>query len=223
MPQTSPAPENPDKAENLSGVAGVLEYSPFSPLPGPGVQTERMRAACAALEAARAYRRPQPKPGRGGDDRRTHAVVSYKHPTPARAAVPPRVLPPPAPAPVPDDWAQGVAKLATMPGPATIESLRWSAFVGMATRLLHDHGPELHAAGWTSLDLFGLHGLAPVTYGPGWGLAWLLGARGEVLNVAADAVGMRWHPVGARLTFRRRPVTAGAVPAWVSACIPEKR
>ena len=115
---------------------------------------------------------------------------------------------------MPDDWRDGVARLATMASPARIEPRRWAAYVATAARLLHEHGPALHAAGWRTLDLFGLHRCAPAAYPPGWGLAWLLGAHGEVLDVAADAVGMRWHPGGARMAFRRRPVTAGVVAEW---------
>ena len=115
---------------------------------------------------------------------------------------------------VPADWRAGVAALAIMPAPPAIVAGRWRELARTSARLLDDHGAALHAAGWRTLDVFGLHGVAPATYGPGWGLAWLLGARGDVLDVAADAVGMRWHPGGARMAFRRRPLTAGAVPAW---------
>ena len=115
---------------------------------------------------------------------------------------------------VPADWRAGVAALATMPAPRAIEAGRWRELAHTSARLLDGHGAALHAAGWRTLDVFGLHGLAPATYGPGWGLAWLLGGRGDVLDVTADAVGMHWHSGGARMAFRRQPDTAGAVPAW---------
>ena len=115
---------------------------------------------------------------------------------------------------VPSEWGAGVAALATLPAPGGIEPGRWRKLARTSARLLHYHGAALHAAGWRTLDVFGLHRLAPVTHPPGWGLAWLLGARGEVLDVAADAVGMQREPGGARLVFRRRPLTAGTVPAW---------
>jgi len=52
--------------------------------------------------------------------------------------------------------------------------------------------------------------------GPVGGLAWLLNAHGEVLDVGPDVVGLRREPDGARLAFRRRGVMAraGTVPAW---------
>lgn len=103
--------------------------------------------------------------------------------------------------------------LAAMACPARIEPQRWAAFVATAGRLLRDHGPTLHAAGWGTLDLFGLHQVAPDTHPPGWGLSWLLETDGDVLDVGADVVGLRRQPGGARMGFRKRS-RAGAVPAW---------
>ena len=61
---TAPAPacrpENPEKVENWSKPVGSREYSPLSPLLGPRVGELRPGRMAAALEAARAYRRPQP-------------------------------------------------------------------------------------------------------------------------------------------------------------------
>ena len=79
---------------------------------------------------------------------------------------------------------------------------------------MRDHSAELHATGWDTLDLFGLHALAPATNASGMGMAWLLADTGEVLNVSADAVGMRAVPGGAQLAFYRpRGTRAGIVPA----------
>ena len=156
----------------------------------------------------------QPTPARGGDDRRTRVAMTCEEPTPARAVVLPLAFPTRVRTAAPDEWACGVARLAIMPGPATIEPRRWSAFVGTAERLLHDHGPELHAARWTALDLFGMDAIAPETNPAGWGLAWLLGAHGKVLDLAADTIGMHREPDGARLAFRRRPFMARVVSAW---------
>lgn len=117
---------------------------------------------------------------------------------------------------VPPEWCQGVAQLATMPAPPTIPPRRWAMLAANAARLLRDHGAELHAAGWDVLDLFGLHAGAPAEHPPGWGLAWLLGASGEVLDVAPDVIGMRRGPDGARLAYRRRSASrrAGLALAW---------
>ena len=215
---TGPRPENSGKGENGSEPARSEKYPPLSPLPGPGVGEVQPGRMAAALEAARAYRRPQP--AQAGPKRRAREKpaqpaypVLVQQTTPTRASVPSRARHGGELA-VPDEWRNGVERLATMASPARIEPRRWAAYVATAARLLHEHGPALHAAGWRTLDLFGLHRCAPAAYPPGWGLAWLLGARGDVLNVEADVVGMRREPHGARLAFRRRALVPGVVPAW---------
>ena len=103
-----------------------------------------------------------------------------------------------------------------MPPPATIPDARWTAYAATAARLLREHGAALHRAGWDDLALFGLHAIAPAANPTGWGLAWLLGEAGEVLDVTPEAIGMRNRPNGARLTLRRQQVAghAGIVAAW---------
>ena len=128
-----------------------------------------------------------------------------------------------APAPalpgVPLEWCEGVALLATRPAPATITPRRWAALAATSAQMLRDHGAALHGAGWGVLDLFGLHFTAPMTHPPGWGLAWLLGEQGEVLDVAPDVIGMRREPDGARLAYRCQVSgRGGAVPAWLLIC-----
>lgn len=118
---------------------------------------------------------------------------------------------------VPPEWCDGVALLATMPAPIAIPSRRWAVLAATSARLLRDHGATLHGATWDALDLFGLHQYAPATNPPGWGLAWLLGEIGEVLDVSPDAAGVRCGPNGVRLAFRHRcaAARAGVVPAWM--------
>lgn len=124
---------------------------------------------------------------------------------------PPRTLPG-----VPAAWCKGVAGLPGTPPPGGITQARWAALAATSTYLLQSHGAALHRAGWDALDLFGLHRRAPATNPAGWSLAWLLGAAGEVLDVAPGAVGLRRGPDGVRLTFRRGCAAARAdvVPAW---------
>ncbi len=125
------------------------------------------------------------------------------------------------PADVPAAWCDGVAQMDGMTTPDGIIPARWATLAATSVRLLRDHGAALHRAGWDALDLFGLHQYAPATNPAGWGLAWLLGEIGEVLDVSPDAVGMRCSPNGARLAFRRRceAARAGVVPAWgLAAC-----
>ena len=117
---------------------------------------------------------------------------------------------------VPGCWCEGVALLAGRPAPDGIGPPRWRAFQASAARLLRDHGAKLHAVGWDTLDLFGLHADAPSSNPPGWGLAWLLGAGGQVLDISPNAIGMTPEADGARLAFYRRQAQAraGVLPAW---------
>lgn len=109
---------------------------------------------------------------------------------------------------VPLDWCRGVALPAILPAPPTLHPRRWAALAAISARLLRDRGAALHAAGWDTLDLFGLHAAAPAANPPGWGLAWLLGTAGEVLDVSPAVVGMTREADGARLAYCRTQAPA---------------
>ena len=132
-----------------------------------------------------------------------------EHNAPAAAAPTPLADLPPA-------WLAGVARLATLAPPDGIEPWRWAVLASTSARLLRDHGTALHAAGWDTLDLFGLHQRVPATNPPGWGLGWLLGEAGAVLDVSRETVGMCREPGGARLAYRRRSamMRAEVAPVW---------
>ena len=115
---------------------------------------------------------------------------------------------------VPLDWCEGVALLAARTAPPMILPGRWAALATTSARLLQDHGADLHGAGWPALALFGLDRSAPASYPPGWGLVWLLGEHGEVLDTSAGVIWLRWKPDGARMAFYRQHGT-GTVLAWL--------
>lgn len=201
--QPHPGPEKGENPEKLPAPDGGTPFPPFSGFSGPGTaQNGAAGGTAAALAAVRAYRRtPPPKPPR----------------KPRQAATAPGAPPLASPlAGVPPHWREGVALLAGRPAPDGIAPPRWRVFQATAARMLHDHGAELHAVGWDTLDLFGLHWTAPAAHPPGWGLAWLLGEAGAVLDVLPDAVGLRRGPDGARLAYRRRSAgaRAGVILAW---------
>ena len=208
-------PEKPEKDEKPLPPDTGGPFSGFPAFPGPGAASNPApgAAAAAALAAVRAYRRiPPPKPPRAprrkqdappdaADSPRARAV-GHTHPT----------LPG-----VPPAWCEGVTLLASRPAPPTIPRRRWAALAAASDRLLRYHGAELHAARWDTIALFGLHPDAPDTNHGGWGLAWLLGEAGEVLDVAPDVIGMRREPHGWRMVCVRRigPPPPGIVPAWM--------
>ena len=108
---------------------------------------------------------------------------------------------PVAPLGVPLDWCRGVALLATRDTPPTIPPQRWVVLAATSARLLRDNGAALHAGGWDALAVFGLDATAPTTNPPRWGLAWLLGDHGKVLDVQSDMVGMTREVGGAMLAY----------------------
>ena len=216
--QSHPSPENPDKGENPGAWEDGAEFLPFSPFPGPGMAQNAApsRHATVALAAVRAYRRPLPPeppraPRRKPDADRARPRAGGSSPVPD--APPPAAPTPPG---VPPEWYEGVVLLAARSAPDTIPLRRWTVLAATSARLLRDHGAALYGTGWNALDLFGLHPTAPMTHPPGWGLAWLLGEHGEVLDISAGVVGMRRKPDGARLAYQwpGKIARAGMVPAW---------
>ena len=198
--QPRPGPENSEKREKPRVGEGTPGLSSFSPFSGEKVaQDATPTSAAAALDAVRAYRRSLP-PKLSPAARRKPGTAMHAHDD-ARTALEAASTRLPG---VPADWCKGVGLLATVPAPPTIPPRRWATLAASAFRLIRDHGAELHTAGWDALDLFGLHSIAPLANPTGWGLAWLLGVAGEVLDVAPEAVGMRHGPGGARLVFRQR-------------------
>ena len=209
--QPRPGPENSEKGEKPRVGEGTPGFSSFSPFSGQeAAQDATSTSAAAALDAVRAYRRRLP-PKLSSAARRKPGTAMHAHDD-ARTALEAASTRLPG---VPPDWCEGVGLLATVPAPPTIPPRRWAALAASAFRLVRDHGAELHTAGWNTLDLFGLHPTAPAANPAGWGLAWLLGEAGSVLDVSADAVIMCAVPGGARLVCQRRErARAGAVLAW---------
>lgn len=118
------------------------------------------------------------------------------------------------PSDLPSAWRDGVARLQTAPSPPGVALDCWRTFQADAERLLRRHGAELHAAGWDSLDLFGLHARAPNRRMDAAGLAWLLRGRSvgavtteTVAIVSANGQKLRCWRMGAQARQE-------AVPAW---------
>lgn len=214
---------------------------PNPALPDPAGLLAETRALGVRLEAKPGGRlwasRPDLLPSALRDSLAAHrhavvALLAERHPVQAlmQGAPPPDATadrprthgggdPSPALPGVPLDWSEGVGSLASRPAPPTIAPRRWAVLAATSARLLRDHGAALHAAHWDTIALFGLHPDAPATNPAGWGVAWLLGEHGEVLDVAPDVIGMRREPRGWRMVCVRRPggPPPGIVPAWALA------
>ena len=214
-PEPRTGPEKPEKDEKPPTPDAGGPFLGFPPFPGLGTAGNAAPggAAAAALAEVRAYRRtPPPKPPRAPRPKQDAPPDAANRPRTRAAGAARPTLPG-----VPPDWCEGVALLASRPAPPTIPPRRWAALAAASNRLLRDHGAELHAAQWDTIALFGLHPDAPASNPAGWGLAWLLGEHGEVLDVAPDVIGMRREPRGWRLVCVRRcgPPPPGIVPAWM--------
>lgn len=84
-------------------------------------------------------------------------------------------------------WSVGISHLLDTSSPSSVDPHRWARFRADAERVLIHHGTELHAAGWDTLDVFGLHAVAPEHRPDAAGLAWLLRGRG-VGRITAETV-----------------------------------
>ncbi len=90
---------------------------------------------------------------------------------------------------MPLDWCEGVTRLAMAPPLTSIAPDRWRLFHTDAVRVLHQHGAELHTAGWDALDLFGLHPVASATRLDCMRLAMLLDSR-RLNAITPETVGI---------------------------------
>ena len=91
---------------------------------------------------------------------------------------------------VPREWAEAVARLCSMPRPASIPEGRWRQLVDDSARFVECHGAAAAAAGWATLDIFGCCARRPLArIDMAGATAMLEGA--EVVRVAADRIVLR--------------------------------
>jgi len=81
------------------------------------------------------------------------------------------------PLPYPAEWLTGVQAMVKMKPPDGFPEPEWAKAVAAAQNMLDRHGAELHRLGWTALNLFGLHPVAPYNRQDAKGLVFLLGGR----------------------------------------------
>lgn len=115
---------------------------------------------------------------------------------------------------VPDEWCKGVALICDRPAVAGIGAQRWDSFGRSCRRLLIEKGATLHAAGWDSLDLFGLHPTVPEAAPDCWGVAWLLRdfSLGEITAETVSLIAGEGVSTRARKMARQARIEA--VVAW---------
>jgi hypothetical protein len=114
---------------------------------------------------------------------------------------------------VPREWAEGFARLATMPAPAGVALWRWQQVVGDGGRFIDRWAVKAAALGWRTLDVFGVHDLKPAERHDAAGLVWTIQGR-EIVAIAENSARLR-AKTGAVLTYARRdPPDPEAVAVW---------
>ena len=98
----------------------------------------------------------------------------------------------------------GLVRVADLPAPPGFPDHRWAGAKATALSFAKEWLNQACRLGWTPLELFGLHPLAPDARLDVKGLAWQLerGARVVAMTAQTAAIIM---PSGSRLTFYRRP------------------
>ncbi|MBX9649700.1 MAG: hypothetical protein K2X57_21890 [Xanthobacteraceae bacterium] len=116
---------------------------------------------------------------------------------------------------LPADVLEGLQQLGRGPSVWPIDQAgRWVADVARVTAFAAHWDARARAAGWSDLQLYGLHRYAPYANLAGMGVAFVVAlGRSTVLDVQAEAINIA-TPTGSRLQFVRRPPDPAAVLAW---------
>jgi hypothetical protein len=115
---------------------------------------------------------------------------------------------------MPNDVAVGLDRLATSSPLWPVDGTAWLGVVERVRTFACQWDARARTAGWSALDLYGLHRRAPYANLAGMGGAFVVARCGHhVIDVAADAIQVR-SPSGADLRIYRRQLDAQSVLAW---------
>ena len=101
----------------------------------------------------------------------------------------------------PAEWHAILAELERRSCPDWLPADRWNNVLSDAEIFLTRWGSAAHSLGWTALDLFSVHSLAPGARVGWWGLLLLI--RGGEVVVLTDSAATIRHLSNAVLTFKR--------------------
>ncbi|MBF0437299.1 MAG: hypothetical protein HQL77_18305 [Magnetococcales bacterium] len=105
---------------------------------------------------------------------------------------------------IPREWAEGVARLCTMPRPEDIPPGQWELIVKAAGAFADRWAKEASSLGWTTEEVFGVHHAGPMVRFGSMGLVFLLAdPRTTLESLDADKATFLAGDRGARQTFRR--------------------
>jgi len=110
------------------------------------------------------------------------------------------------------EWLDRFSSIDAHEPPRGFPAKDWHALHRDGTEFLRTWGRKAVALGWSTLDVFGVHRIAPSANYAAMGLVLLL--RGaHVVALTADSA-MIQNSTGSRLTFRRQAPHDAAVPVW---------
>jgi hypothetical protein len=190
----------PSEEGSVSSVSSLpSRFAEFSP-PGPESQTAR-NAPRTSDDASRAPERPPNRSdatadsGESAADRfeERAALIEYG-------------------AGVPREWAEGFARLDLASPPVGFDAKRWRTLIDDGGKFLDRWGGEAARLGWSVLDLFGAHPVAPAYRYDAAGLVNLI-SGGDVVDIRTDRAVIR-TPSGTSLTYYLRRDCRDAVALW---------
>jgi hypothetical protein len=118
---------------------------------------------------------------------------------------------------MPQEWAEGVSRLRTMPTPTTVSTSAWAVLLRASDRFASEgHALTAAALGWTALDMWGCHAHRPAQRVDLAGAAWLIG-ESEIAAITQHTIALRQSRTDSQLTFYRRHWKGGGEPvclAW---------
>jgi hypothetical protein len=101
----------------------------------------------------------------------------------------------------PAEWHEILAELERQNCPDWLPPDRWNDALSDAEKFLSRWGSAAHSLGWTELDLFGVHSIAPAVRFDAMGLLLLI-QGGAIVALTAEAATIR-RGSGAVLSYRR--------------------
>jgi len=114
---------------------------------------------------------------------------------------------------VPREWAEGFARLDLASPPKGFDKRRWRTLIDDGGKFLDRWGAEAARLGWSALDVFGAHPIAPAVRYDAAGLVLLIGGS-DVLAVTERSATIRRPSSENTLTYLRTP-RQGAVALWM--------
>lgn len=114
---------------------------------------------------------------------------------------------------VPEDWAQGFARLCTMPRPKQYDEKRWEQIINDAGVFLDKWGKQAQGLGWSSIDAFGVHHNRPTDALHCLGLVPLL-KGGRVILLYPDKAELTTAGGAHQTFFKRGKPQSPTLPIW---------